>query len=97
MEYVKGCTTCQMNKVSTHPTKLPLYPITPVSEAHPFWTVALDFIVKLSESNRYDTILTITDHDHSKAALFIPCKEMIDSEGVAKLYACHMVPHYSLP
>jgi hypothetical protein len=31
--YVKGCATCQMNKVNTHPTKLPLYPITPVAEA----------------------------------------------------------------
>jgi hypothetical protein len=96
-EYVKGCVTCQMNKVNTHPTKLPLYPITLVLEARPFQTVALDFIVKLPESNGYDTILTITDHDCLKAALFIPCNEMIDSEGIAKLYACHMIPHYGLP
>jgi hypothetical protein len=86
-----------MNKVNTHPTKPPLYPITPVLEARPFQTVALDFIVKLPESNGYDTILTITDHNCSKAALFIPCNEMIDSEGVAKLYTCHVVPHYGLP
>jgi hypothetical protein len=96
-EYVKGCATCQMNKVNTHPTKPPLYPITPVAEARPFQTVALDFIIKLPESNGYDTILTITDHDCSKAALFIPCNETIDLEGVAKLYASHVVPHYSLP
>jgi Integrase zinc binding domain len=96
-EYVKGCATCQMNKVNTHPTKPPLYPITPVAEARPFQTVALDFIVKLPESNGYDTILTITDHDCSKAALFIPCNETIDSEGIAKLYASHVVPHYGLP
>jgi Integrase zinc binding domain/Chromo (CHRromatin Organisation MOdifier) domain len=96
-EYVKGCATCQMNKVNTHPTKPPLYPITPVAEARPFQTVALDFIVKLPESNGYNTILTITDHDCSKAALFISCNETIDSEGVAKLYASHVVPHYGLP
>jgi RNase H-like domain found in reverse transcriptase/Integrase zinc binding domain len=96
-EYMKGCATCQMNKVNTHPTKPPLYPITPVAEAQPFQAVALDFIVKLPESNGYDTILTITDHDCSKAALFIPCNETIDSEGVAKLYASHVVPHYGLP
>jgi Integrase zinc binding domain len=96
-EYVKGCVTCQMNKVNTHPTKPPLYPITPVAEARPFQTIALDFIVKLPELNGYDTILTITDHDCSKAALFIPCNETIDSEGVAKLYASHVVPHYGLP
>jgi hypothetical protein len=51
----------------------------------------------LPVSNGYDTILTITDHDCSKAALFIPCNETIDSEGVAKLYTCHIVPHYGLP
>jgi hypothetical protein len=96
-EYIKGCATCQMNKVNTHPIKPPLCPITPVLEARPFQTVALDFIVKLPESNGYNTILTITDHNCSKAALFIPCNETIDSEGVAKLNTCHMVPHYSLP
>jgi hypothetical protein len=26
--YVKGCTTCQMNKINTHPTRPPLFPIT---------------------------------------------------------------------
>jgi hypothetical protein len=96
-KYVKGCVTCQMNKVNTHPTRPPLYPITLVTEACPFQTVALNFIVKLPESSGYDTILTITDHDCSKATLFIPCNETIDSEGIAKLYACHVVPHYGLP
>jgi len=44
--YVKGCTTCQMNKVNTHPTKLPLFLITPISNL-PFQTIAVDFITKL--------------------------------------------------
>jgi len=39
----------------------------------------------------------ITDHDCSKASIFILCKEAIDSEGVAKLYLQHVVPHYGLP
>jgi hypothetical protein len=26
-QYIKGCAICQMNKVNTHPLKLPLYPI----------------------------------------------------------------------
>jgi Integrase zinc binding domain len=96
-KYVKGCVTRQMNKVNTHPTKPLLYPIMPVAEAQPFQTVALDFIVKLPKSNGYNTILTITGRDHSKVALFIPCNKTIDSEGITKLYACHMVPHYGLP
>jgi hypothetical protein len=42
-------------------------------------------------------ILTITDTDCSKASIFLPCSETIDSEGVALLYASHVVPHYSIP
>jgi hypothetical protein len=48
-----------MNKVNTNPTKPPLYPIAPVTDALPFQTIALDFITKLPESDGYDTILTI--------------------------------------
>src|SRR6266850_1064428 len=81
-EYIKGCTTCQMNKVNTNLSKPPVYPITPAPDALPFQTIALDFITKLPESLGNDTILTITDHDCSKASIFIPCKEAIDSEGV---------------
>ena len=86
-----------MNKVNTNPTKPPVYLITAVPNALPFQTIALDFIMKLLESLGNDTILTITDHNCSKASIFIPCKEAIDSEGVAKLYVQHVVPHYSLP
>jgi Integrase zinc binding domain len=94
--YVKGCAMCQMNKINTHPMKLPIFPITP-AHSLPFQTIALDFIIKLPPSEGYDTILTITNHDISKASIFIPCKESIDAVGVAKLYATHMFPHYGLP
>jgi hypothetical protein len=93
IQYIKGCATCQMNKVNTNPTKPPIYPITPILNTLPFQTIALDFITKLPESQGYNTILTITDHDCSKAFIFIPCKETIDSEGVAKVYTQHIVPH----
>jgi hypothetical protein len=96
-QYVKGCATCQMNKVNTNPTKPAVYPITPAPDALPFQTIALDFIMKLPKSQGYDTILTITDHNCSKASIFIPCKEAIDSEGVAKAYAQHVIPHYGIP
>jgi hypothetical protein len=85
-EYVKGCTECQCHKINTQAQKAPLSPITPAHKALPFQTIALDFIVKLPISNRFDSILTITDHDCSKAAIFIPCKESISAEGVANLY-----------
>jgi hypothetical protein len=95
--YVKGCAECQRHKVNTQARKAPLSPITPVQEALPFQTIALDFIVKLPISNGYDSILTITDHDCSKAAIFIPCNETISTEGVAELYLCYVFPRYGLP
>ena len=96
-EYIKGCATCQMTKVNTHLSHPPLYPITPAENARPFETFAMDFITKLPPSRGYDTILTITDMDCSKASVFIPCNETIDSEGVAQLYLTHVLPHYGIP
>jgi len=96
-EYIKGCTTCQMTKVNTHPAHPPLFPIFPTENARPFETVAMDFITKLPQSGGYNTILTVTDTDCSKASIFIPCNEAIDSEGVALLYLNHITPHYGIP
>jgi len=76
--YIKGCPLCQSRK--NNPTNLtpPLFPIT-TQHTNPFKTIALDFITKLPLSSGYDTILTITDHDCSKASIFIPCNETLDA------------------
>ena len=95
-DYVKECAQCQANKTNTHKIRPPLYSIKP-QNAYPFETIALNFITKLPESRGFDTILTITDHDCSKAALFIPCREEIDGLGVAQLHLKHVFPHYDLP
>jgi len=96
-EYVKGCAVCQADKINTHHQKPRLYPITTDAEAQPFEVVAMDFITKLPPSNGYDSILTIMDHDCTKAAIFIPCNETITSEGLAKLYLQQVYPHYGIP
>ncbi len=96
-EYVKGCAVCQANKINTHHQKLHLFPITTDPEAQPFEVVAMDFITKLPPSNGYDSILTITDHNCTKAVIFIPCNETITSEGLAKIYLQHVYPHYGIP
>ena len=96
-EYVKGCADCQRNKVNTHAQKAPLKPITPETNALPFQTIALDFIVKLPISDGFDSILTITDHDCTKMIIAIPCKETIDAEGVATLYLQQVFPRFGLP
>src|SRR6266702_2257248 len=94
-EYIKGCALCQANKINTHRQKPYLSPITTNLNTEPFKVIAMDFITKLPKSNRYDLILTITDHNCSKAAIFIPCNETITAEGVIDLIIKHVFPHYS--
>jgi hypothetical protein len=62
----------------------------------PFKTVAVDFITKLPISQGYDSILTVTDHDCSKATIFIPCVEEISREETAALYAKHVFARYGV-
>ena len=97
MDYVKGCADCQHHKVNLQPTKAPLRPIYPKLEAMPFDTVAVNFITKLPESQGFDSILTVTNHDCTKAAIFIPCNEEINAEGTAALYIKHVFTHFRLP
>ena len=96
-DYVKRCADCQCNKVNNQMRRAPLSPIFAKPGALPFETVAMDFIVKLPLSNGYDSILTITDHDCTKAVILIPCNEAITAKGVAKLYLEHVFKCVGLP
>jgi len=96
-QYVKGCAICQANKPITHQNNPPLHPITPQEEMLPFQTIAIDFIVKLPMSEGYDSIMTITNHDCTKAVILVPCQETIDAEGVAKLFKDCVFPFMGLP
>ena len=57
----------------------------------------MDFITKLPQSGGYNLILTIMDHDCSKAIILIPCKESITMEGVAVLILKHVFTRYGVP
>ena len=94
---MRGCAECQRNKVNNRPTRAPLQPIYAKEDTTPFEVVAVDFITKLPESNGYDSILTVTDHDYSKVSIFIPCREEILSEQTAALYVSHVFARYGLP
>jgi Integrase zinc binding domain len=61
-DYVKGCITCQQNKILTHHKKTPLYKITTPSNSQPFQQVAMDLIIGLPTKNGKDAILAIVDH-----------------------------------
>ena len=95
--FTKGCTTCQSTKSRTTQSKPLLYPITTESDALPFETITMDFIMKLPKSEGHDMILTIINQACLKATLFLSCKEQIDAEGVVALYAQKVFPHFSIP
>jgi hypothetical protein len=95
-EYIKGCLLCQSQKNNPTKPKPPPFPIPSDLFTLPFTSVAMDFIVKLPPSEGFDSILTITD-PFSKASIFIPCNETIDTTGTALLYATYILPHYGLP
>ena len=77
---------CQYNKSDTHPNKPPMFPISVEAATLPFQTVTVDWITKLPLSNGYDSILTITNHNCSKAMIFILCNEASLGEKMVELY-----------
>ena len=72
-------------------------PIFPEPKANPVEVIALNFITKLPKSQKYESVLTITDHDCSKVSLFIPCTEEITAERVAELFVQRVFQYYGLP
>jgi hypothetical protein len=66
-QYVKGCAICQANKPITRKNNPPINRIIAEEGAAPFKTIAIDFIVKLPVSKGYDSLMTITNHDCTKA------------------------------
>ena len=77
---------CQFNKSDTHPNKLPMFLISIEAGALPFQTVTVDWIMKLPLSNGFNSILTVTDHDCSKAMIFILCNEASTGKKMVELY-----------
>ena len=73
-----------------------LNPIYPKPEAMLFETMAINFITKLPLSQGYDSILTVTDHDCMKAAIFIPSNEEINAEQTVALYLKQVVTNFGL-
>jgi len=84
---------CQANKIITRCNNPPLKPIPLESEAKPFQTIAMDLIVKLPKSEGSNSILTITDHDCTKAVILIPCNKEMNLEQLAKIYKDKAFPY----
>ena len=73
-------------KVNTYLSAPSLTPIKADPYTYPFSTVTMDFITDLPESNRYNALYIVVDHDLTKAIVLIPCTKTIDTISTAKLY-----------
>ncbi len=96
-DYIKGCATCQQNKILTHRTKTPLYCITTKEGTLPFQQIAMDLITGLPQHHRHNAILTIVDHGCSCAAIFLLCSDTITGPGIAQLYLDYVYRWFGLP
>jgi Integrase zinc binding domain len=95
--YVKGYAVCQSSKANTVRPRAPPFPIAPTMEPMPFETMAMDLITDLPVSEGFDAIFTITDHDMTKATVFIPCHKTIDMLKATQLYTRYVFPYYGAP
>ena len=59
--------------------------------------MAVDFIVKLPVSNGYNTILTVTNHNCTKAVILLLCRKDTGSLDIAKLYLEQAFPYVGIP
>jgi hypothetical protein len=95
--YIKGCTTCQQNKVLTHKKMTLVYQILTEANIQPFQRVAMDLITGLPAIWGKDAILTIVDQGCSWVAIFLPCSTTITGPGIAQLYHNHVFWWFGLP
>ena len=73
-------------KVNTHLSALSLTLIKADPYAYLFLIVTMNFITNLPESNGYNALYVVVDHDLTKAIVLIPCTKIIDAIGTARLY-----------
>ena len=59
-------------------------------------TVTIDFITDLPESNRYNALYIVVDHNLTKAIVLILCTKTIDIIGTARLYHDNIYQRFGL-
>lgn len=96
-KYIEGCGICQQMKVDTHPTQVPPMPIPADPDARPWSCITMDFITDLPESQGFDSVLVVVDHDLMKGVIFSPCRKTIDALGMAELLHADVYKWFGLP
>jgi len=93
--FVAGCTTCQANKVNTHPTVPGLCPISS-SASRLFQQISCNMITDLLLSSDFDSVLVVVDHGLTKGVIFIPCHKAIDAASITALFFKHIFACFGL-
>ena len=84
-------------KVNTHLSAPPLASIKADPHTYPFSIVTMDFITDLPESNRYNVLYIVVDHNLTKAIVLILYIKTIDAIGTARLYHDNVYWRFGLP
>ena len=83
-------------KVNTHLLAPPLAPIKANPYAYLFLTVTMDFITNLPESNRYNALYVVVNHDLTKTIVLILYIKTIDVIGIVKPYHNNIYQRFGL-
>ena len=94
--YIQGCTLYQQIKVNTHLSAPFLASIKANPYAYPFLIVTIDFITDLPESNGYNTLYIVVDHNLTRVIVLITCIKTIDAIGTARLYYNNLYQRFEL-
>ena len=84
-------------KVNTYPSAPPLASIKANPYAYLFSTVTIDFITDLLESNRYDILYIVIDHNLIKTIVLILCIKTINTIEIVRLYYDNIYQRFGLP
>ena len=66
-------------KINTYLLAPPLAPIKANSHVYLFLKVTINFIINLLESNKYNILYIVVDHNLTKAIVFILCIKIINT------------------
>ena len=95
--YVQGYKLYQQIIVNIHLSAPSLVSIKADSYAYPFLTVTIDFITDLLESNGYNALYIVVDHNLTKVIVFILDTKTIDTIGTVRLYHNNIYWRFGLP
>ena len=84
-------------KVNTHSLAPSLVSIKADLYIYLFLTVTIDFITDLPESNRYNVLYVVVDHDLTKTIVLILYIKTINAIGIARLYHNNIYWRFGLP